>query len=351
MGLTSSAPEPQLSRRQQDIKHLGDRMPFGDKELFIIHQAYHERLDLAASNQQISFLVDIGVSCFTDSKEEEQNVEERKLILQALESKILPRDFGNRLYQTSFLSPKDVSDYDAPSSSIPANGIDDEYTRLAKLEAFFDGVALCGRRGAAKTLTVLVKACRQHPSGETNVGFASPQPTMIDPTELVDIGYRVALASAFLSSASNDDGDVGRFLPPANISSRSGLQALSTSLKAFATRRKQRLERSANPSSELLTLVSAEDVAEWGEHVAPMFAASLSSLIHQIVFPHRPPPPTRSSYEFPQLSSESTFFDSPSCPFLFSFACMSLSLSGEVSCRIDQFHHRPLTTRLTLPRL
>jgi hypothetical protein len=154
---------------------------------------------------------------------------------------------------------------------------------------------------------------------------------LIDPIELVDIGYRVALASAFLSAAVSDDDDVGRFLPPDSVSSESGLQALSTSLRAFATKRKQRIERSAVPSSELLLLVSAEDVAEWGEQVAPMFAASLSSLMHQIFFPHRPAPPTRSSFDFPLLSNESTFFDSPSCPLLFSFACMSPSLSGEVS--------------------
>jgi hypothetical protein len=334
MGVISSTPQPQLSRRQQDIKYLGDRMPFGDDELYRIHNAYHERLHLAATNQHISFLVDIGALCFSDREEAGKNIEERRLILQALESKILSPNFGNRLYRTSFLPSRHISDYESSISSTPVNGNDDEYTRLAKLEEFFEGVALCGRRGAAKTLNCLVKACQQHPSSEENGGFASPQstrPTLIDPIELVDIGYRVALASAFLSAAASDDDDVGRFLPPDSVSRDSGLQALSTSLKAFATKRKQRIERSAVPSSELLSLVSAEDVAEWGEQVAPMFAASLSSLMHQIIFPHRPAPPTRSSFEFPLLSNESTFFESPSCPLLFSFACMSPSLSGEVS--------------------
>jgi hypothetical protein len=342
MGIISSTPQPQLSRRQQDIKYLGDRMPLGDDELYRIHNAYHERLDLAATNQHVSFLVDIGTLCFSDRGEEGKNIdiEERRLILQALESKILSPNFGNRLYRTSFLPSRHVSDYESSISSTPVNGNDDEYTRLEKLEAFFDGVALCGRRGATKTLNVLVKACQQHPSSEENGGIASPQstePTLIDPIELVEIGYRIALASAFLSAAANDDDDVGRFLPPDSVSS-DHLQALSTSLKSFATKRKQRIERSDVPSSELLSLVSAEDVAEWGEQVAPMFAASLSSLMHQIIFPHRPAPPTRSSFEFPLLSDESTFFDSPSCPLLFSFACMSPSLSGEVSWQVDVFN-------------
>eukprot|EP00980_Cylindrotheca_fusiformis_P010551 scaffold2334_cov118-Cylindrotheca_fusiformis.AAC.23 len=323
MGITSSTPEPQLSRRQQDIKYLGDRMPFGDAELIQLHNAYHERLDLVSTKQHISFLVDIGVLCFSESSK----AEERKLILEAVESKILSPNFGNRLYETSFLSSGQASDYDSSSSAMPAND-DDDFTRLSKIEAFCDGVALCGRRGASKTLSVLVKACQQHPASEENGGSDSSQSTLIDPVELVDMGYRVALASAFLSAASKDE-DVGRYLPPETVTSHPGLQALSNSLKAFATKRKQRIERSSTPSSESLSLVSAEDVAEWGEHVAPMFAASLSSLIHQVFFPQHPPPPTRSSFEFPILSAESTFFDTTSCPFLFSFACMSPALSGE----------------------
>jgi hypothetical protein len=331
IGLTSSTPEQKkISQQQQDIKYLGDRNPFGDHELLHIYRAYHARLGLAKENKQTSFLQDIGILCYSAGKDEGIK-EERTLILQAVESKILPPNFGNTLYQTSFLRSKELSDYDSSFLAPPEGFVDDDFTRQAKLEAFFDGVSNSGRRGAKKALNIFVQACKQYPSTDNDPAFVSPQHVLIDPTEFVDMGYRVALAAAFLDATSKDDDeDVGRFLPGENISNHPDLKALVISLKAFATRRKQWVEQSAMPSSKLLSFVSAEDIFEWGEHVAPMLAASLASLIHQICFPRRPPPPSRSTFEFPQLSHESAFFDTPSCPLLFSFACMSPSLSGEV---------------------
>ncbi|CAJ1928148.1 unnamed protein product [Cylindrotheca closterium] len=342
MGLTSSAPA-ELSKKQKDIAYLGNRLPFGDDELVQLYNAYHLRKTLASRNEHTSFLVDIGILCYSKMEPGEAELKERKLLIQALESKILPPSFGNRLFQTSFIGPQDLSDYndDKPTSSVSnATGEEDEFTHRANLEAFFSGAALCGRRGAAKTLQVLVEACEQHPAPPSENGSVSSpfeattstrESTLIDPVELISMGYRVALASAFLSATTRNDDqeDVGRFLPDDKVSDHPGLVSLATSLKAFATKRKQRLEHAAIPPSELLSLVSAEDVAEWGEQMAPMFAASLSSLMHQLFFPHKPPPPTRTSFEFPQLSDESIFFNGSASPLLFSFACMSPSLSGE----------------------
>lgn len=341
MGVASSTPEQAISPKQKDIAYLGDRMPFGDDELYHLYDAYQQRKSLASRKQQISFLVDVGVLCFMRTKAGESEMKERKLLIQAMESKILPPNFGNRLYQTSFIGSHDVSDYDISSAN--GTGEEDEFTHRTKLESFFDGVALCGRRGATKTLQVLVKACKQHESPPENGAVSSPfetaakQATLIDPIELISMGYRVALASAFLSASAKQDGqeDVGQFLPPEKVSDHPGLISLATSLRAFATKRKQRIEREALPPSKLLELVSAEDVAEWGEQMVPMFAAPVSSLMHQLFFPHRPPPSTRSSFEFPRISSESTFFDGPASPLLFSFSCMSPSLSGEVRLLLD----------------
>jgi hypothetical protein len=227
---------------------------------------------------------------------------------------------------------------------------------LAKLEAFYDGLSNCSRRGAKKTLKVLMDCCEQHPAPEeepatTPNGYAnnttqqqhqqSPQTTkrtLIEPLELVNIGYRVALASAFLSATSKEDSDehldIGRFLPSIeDPQQQPGLVALANSLSAYATKRRLRMTRSLTPpnNDKVVELVDEEDVQEWAEQVAPLFASSLDTFTHMIFFPNRPYPPTRTSFDFPSLSHfESTFFPEGSSPLLFSFGCMTPALSGDV---------------------
>jgi hypothetical protein len=274
-------------------------------------------------------------------------------LLQAVEQTILPPNFGNRLYQTCFLRSQDVSEYDTNDDKIPMEG-DDDYTRVAKLEAFFDALSNCTRRGAKNTLKVLMACCQQHPapaadtstSTSTDNGFANAKTkTLIEPLEFVNIGYRVALASAFLSStehSKDEHQDVGRFLPDKDASEHPGLVALSNSLVDLATKRKQRKERSSTPTTEKVQLVDEHDIQEWAEHVAPLFASCLATFMHTIFFPDRPNPPSRTSFEYPELSGfDSTFFPQGNSPLLFSFGCMSSSLSGEVSKRkcIPILHH------------
>lgn len=317
MGTTSSSPETQLSQDQQDIKYLGDRMPFGDSELWHIYKAYNKHLEHNNAHEQGSFLVDFGTLCLSNDNVEK--IREQKLILQAIEEKILPSNFGNTLYKTSFLRPQDSSMYNESNMGEVVKEMDD-FTRVANMERFFDGVSNSTRRGTKNTLNVLFQVCQQHKTDEE---------ARIDPMEFIEIGYRVALASAFLSATQSND-DVARYIPNKILSKDRDLIALGKSLRTFATKRKQRMERSAQPSSDLVTLVSFIDVLEWAEQTAPMFAAPLASLMHQIFLPSQPQPPTRSFFEFPILSDESTIFENPSSPLLFSFGCMSPALSGEV---------------------
>jgi hypothetical protein len=360
----SGPSKKELTPEQQDIKRLGDRMPFGDAELYQVYKAYHGMKDKA---DRVSFLTDIGLLSLsvsakitntnTNTPEGDSSDEERLVLLQAVERKLLPLDFGNRLYQSAFLRPQDVSAYDSNAPSAPPP--DDEYSRSAKLEAFFDGLSNCSRRGSKKTLKVLMDCCQQHeapklePTTTTtstttldfnNGGYATSHnntaPTMttlIEPLELVNIGYRVALASAFLSATtqSNDEHqDIGRFFPAEDAASQpAGLQALAESLIEFATKRRQRIQRSMTPCSEdeKVTLVDEHDVNEWAEQVAPMFASSLATLCHMLFFPDRPYPPTRTSFDYPSISGfDSTFFSEGSSSLLFSFGCMSPALNGEV---------------------
>ena len=79
-------------------------------------------------------------------------------------------------------------------------------------------------------------------------------------------------------------------------------------------------------------VVSKMDFIDWSELHSPLLSSTLPSLMHEVFFPDRPYPPSRTPFLFPSISSESAFFNHPASPLLFSFASMSSSLGGAVSC-------------------
>ena len=367
MGNNSSAStrsgQKQLSQADHDIQYLANRQPFGDEELHHIYRAYQCLQNMKRGQ---SFLTDMGVLTFSTSDaisgtvslatneegtDNSKEPSERLVLLQAIEQKILPANFGNRLYQTAFLGANDVSDYstyigdvqDNPTEARTSSVPHDEYARVAKLERFFEGLSNCGRRGAKATLKVLIACCQPQtaPSDEGTPDASSydsfngtnatnkRKTTWIDALEFVEIGYRVALATAFLQAVARDDEDVGRFLPSEQKEDEKphvAIQALAKSLKVSARRRR----RQTSPTD----FVDEDDVLEWAESVAPLFASSLATFTHNIFFPRRPYPPSRTSFDFPRISDESTFFHQSSSPMLFSLGCMSSSLSGEVRSKV-----------------
>jgi len=334
MGLTSSSPKEQLSQEEQDVKYLGERMPFGDEELWHVYRAY-QAMKSKPAEERISFLIDIGVQCAPAEKQEE-----RMVLLQAVEHKLLPPNLGNRLYEKVLLPAQAKSEYvDAGSSS---QTTEDSYTRKMKLESFFDGLSDCGRRGNQKALKVLFDCCRPQAADNNDKGTknfsSSTEATngmLVDPLELVTMGYRIGLASGFLFTADNAEGqDVSHFFPEddqgENPESHSGLLALAESLKDFAAKRQQRFDNTATTTP--VNHVSEDDVQEWAEQVAPLFGAVLATFVHMLFFPTRPYPPTRTSFDFPSLAEfTSTFVSSGSSSLLFSYGCMSPALGGEVS--------------------
>ena len=391
MGASSSV---EKTRQQKDIEYLGDRMPFGDAELLQVYRVYQKlqqkfregETDPNNNNKRSSFLKDVGALSASESfgkpkkrseppsadeiaKEEQEKaarLEERFYLLEAVERKILPPNFGNELYRTCFLDSSNTTEYG--SVPLPVTREEEsDYTRMAKLEKFFEGLANGTRRDRKTVTSCLIRCCTQlpPPTKENEAtrnqftaandfayaggGFASNQPnkknenSFIDPMELVNIGYRVCLAAAFLKEASSrnspkdvdedeTDQDLGRFLPSEDSKvPNPGLKALSNSLASLATRRKQRMYHSSSPSDEMAALVEPDDVFEWVERVAPMFGSILPTFLHALFFPNKAAPPTRSSFEYPRISQESTLFPSNNSPLLFSFGCMSPSLGGEVS--------------------
>lgn len=277
--------------------------------------------------------------------------EEQKGLMQVMEQKILPHGFGNGLYRNNFISPRENAEYhpsDNEASTVArettTNGEVDEYTRVARLEKFFDAASNCsGRRGNRVALTELVvHISKYHSVLEHNkdlslvVSAVPTSETLVVAHSLVNSVYRMALACSFLSAANTTDEDITQFLPSDEVSDHAALKALSQSIIDYAKKKRIRANPYGSLSSEaemLLTagVVTKEDVLEWSEMTAPLFSVVMPTLLHLVMFPDTPYPPSRTSFELPRILEESCFFDHGSSPLLFSFGCLSSSLRGTVS--------------------
>jgi hypothetical protein len=414
---TSSSTHRGGSQRQKDIKCLGDRFPFGDEELLLVYCAYQrlfnndldtfkpvgdngDQQEEPQQPRRVSFLTDFALVALEEHANGQlrkrpsqratsistefiiynpvQQFEERRLLLETVEEKILPPGFGNTLYRQCFLRPGDKSiydqDYNSSSSSndVACAAIEDsvdEYARMARLEKFFEGLSDGTRRGSKASVQCMIRCCTavEQPSkqnetdstpvvaptlaydngyGESSVIASRDSKSYIRPIEFVTLGYRVGLAAAFLKASTSptrrngkegeedDEIDVAQLLLPLNDTEISpGLQALANSLSEISLKRQQRIYRTSTlyTQADLIEqLVDEEDILEWAEQVGPMYGSILPTFLHFIFFPNKPTSPSRTSFDYPQLSQESSVFSSGSSSLLFSFGCMSSALGGEV---------------------
>ena len=338
MGTTTS--KPALTEAQQDIKHLGDRYPFGDDEIWRMYNCFQK---IQESSNRTSFLSDWAVHCTSLTKEEtlrDENgtilkalQEEKSILIQIVENKILPPGFGNKLEMTAFASHKNDADY-SNTTIIPAAGNLDTYTRMVRIEKFFDGVSNCGRRGGREALAVLFACCAENhnpPSTDSDGQMV----VVANIQDLLNMSYRIALAAAFLNAAKRDDCNMGKFIPVSdNVTNDPAMRALGQSVMAFCKRKRSRdSPLGAVEANDTLEQgwVQKNEFTEWSEANAPLLPSALATFMHCIFFPDTPYPPSRTAFNFPRLPAESTFFNSASSTLLFSFACMASALGGTVS--------------------
>ena len=96
-----------LTQEQEDIKHLGDRFPYGDDELYRLYHAYQS---IRQSEQSVSFLSDLAVHCTVLPPREQDDVEklealreQQAMLMAVVEEKILPPGFGDRFKRVAFV--------------------------------------------------------------------------------------------------------------------------------------------------------------------------------------------------------------------------------------------------------
>lgn len=326
----NSSAKSTLTQEQQDIKYLGDRFPYGDDELFRLYHAYQA---IRLSEDNISFLSDLAVHCIVLSPRDDDQEkllalrEQQAILMSVVEEKILPPDFGKRLEEVAFIKLQRVMQ--------PKADEEDEYTRLARLEQFFHGAANAGRRGGRAALGTLFQCCVQgvdDPDDSSHLVHRDGNEFMANASKVLDVAYRLSLASAFLSA----DENMQNFIPSPEASQTKVMESLARSMLDFSKRKQIRASEFGSLTEEQEEqleqgLVSKFDFLEWSEATAPLLSSTLPTFLHCIFFPDRPPPPSRTSFIFPSLPSESAFFHDPAAPMLFVFASMSSSLGGAVS--------------------
>lgn len=332
---------PNLSAEQQDIKYLGDRFPYGDDELLRLYRAYQA---IRLSEERISFLSDLAVHCTVLSPAEQKQEdaeqklaklrEQQAMLMSIVEEKILPPWFGSRFESIAFVKLQ---------QAVESNGEEDEYSRLARLEKYFDGAANGTRRGGRAALGTLFQCCVDDvddPDDSTHLVHNDGSEFMAYARKVLDLAYRLSLAAAFLSA----DEDMQNFIPSPDCSQNKVMESLARSLLEFTRRKKNRPSQFGAPTEaeeEELNegFVSKMDFLEWSEATSPLLSSILPTFMHCIFFPEKPYPPSRTPFIFPIIPSESAFFHDPASPMLFAFAGMSSSLGGSVSTFAKMWRH------------
>lgn len=252
------------------------------------------------------------------------------MVMQVVESKILPPGFSDQLEKTNFGGKISMSN--PIGINVPVDR-DAELDRTAKLEQFFQGLANVGRRGGRPAIGVLFDYFAvKSESKEDQKEYGQPQQNVADCYQILALAHRLSLAAAFLGAEQKGE-DMGQWIPPEKMDN-SALKGMGLSLIDFVKRKRLRESPygTIEPDPALdKGFVEKIDLQEFAESNLPVLSSSLSTFMFHVLFPEKHFPRELTAFQYPSLLADSVFFDTQTSPLLFSFAALSSSLGGSVS--------------------
>ena len=266
---------------QAQIKKLAERYPFNEEELEQLIRCHSALLDNKNSD---TFLTKIGMSSpysyfFLPGNEMRRHIE-------IVEDKILPQGFGSCL--RAAISVDLFVDC--------ANEGD------LSLERLLEGVADTGQRGHKDALRVIWDIC----------SYMAEFEDKIQPSQIIDLCYRLAFAAEVLVSPDADD------------------KAIVTKLDSEHEGACSSLEKSLSLAGEN-DLVTKKQFFDWAETMAPQISTTLSTFMHNLLFHGKMKHKLNFvPLQLPQLDQRSDIFDETHIPNMFALACTSPSIAGPV---------------------
>lgn len=370
--LISSTETIEKRKRQEHykfIQELGERLPFGNDELddlLYYHHAFYTTS--AVTTEDGSSFLSSGLSRIVSCVKSKYPVEELERKIEMIEKDILPKSiFGSKLEKllssSSSTSTMSSNIHNNNNNNTTYNDINEiiktyqtDSSKMFSLEQFCQTLAeCCGRRGGRYSLKTLFQIVSSSSSSSSS-GNA-------EITQLVDLLYRIAVATSYLSSSSSfsmslDTASTTNLQKPkaliqSLLKSSKSQNSSSTGMFSYQSPSysSSPYDNSNNASSSCDEgYVTQDTFFSWVEDTAPMLSCILPTFFHYILFPTKLFPPSRSAFTFPYYyldpsnnnktnkdgssKAVSSFIldcesgDGEFNTSLFSFASMSPSLGG-----------------------
>ena len=362
---------------RNQVSKLGDRYPFGDKELLQLARC-HAYLEYTGSSTTNSFLSAWGTYCSSlpspdwsnlssyhdilqvdtaivqeqgHQQQSKWKVYRERILFDIVEGKLLPDGFGVTLEQALYLCSNDTSKWNNNNNNIikkeyhihpKDNSIMpiDENNAMMKFDKFLEGASNCTRRGGRQSLTSLFHCCCSVVVGE--------EPPMANAKDLLHLAYRISLATAYLTSPETlmpqdfqpeETGGENIMLTSSLLAYAQNSASITDHFGAsplfFQTQQQQQQQAVTNKDlskEEQTQMVTLQQFIEWSEQYTPCLSSVLPTFFQYIFFPNVPYPPSRTPFIYPDLKNvHSAFFPSRNSSRLFALGAMSPSLGGEVS--------------------
>lgn len=323
MGISSSSycSNNGNNKNKSFIQELGDRHPFSDLELQTLVACYRHITSVEgdAGGNNSSFLVKLvtaeHMSRVSTGRAEDGPVAtappndpelEMRICRVQRAEQLLPHGFSNMLRDICFRDDTYANSFSYSNAPSKNN---------EELENFLASISECGGRRGSRAVLKAIHLCATSLGGRV-----LPQAENI-----LDMCYRLAIVTEIFCATDE------------RIEELSENQALPQSLIQSLARKIGKTNQSyssyqSNEEKSEDDGVSLNLFTEWSESTVPLLSSILPTFFHNLLFPTKPYPPSRTPFIFPNLSlsdQPSAFFSYATSPLLFTFGCMSKSLCGK----------------------